>query len=336
MGSGGSDLLAVARSVKAMAASAAPSVNTASAISRFNAIKGREAATAPYEIAVGGVNIMVKPTHLSALGGGTLAFLAADDDTLADENTAFSPGLITLWTLTGVNGGTRFSGAGGWGFASGFRLAANPATGAGACSGSGPDGSAAGAVEGNGAGIVSSPLSEEDATVDVMGGIAANPWYLCVTIDNENEEEISAGNYFVDVNLTRARTDIERAFPPVGAAGIHVGVIRHDGTTVQIPFVTSYDGYTQRIVIVNRNKVDVSYALTFRAEGDGMIDGDNPHEGMAAGGQATVLKVADLVTLTGPTRASATLTVAATSGSIDVATTMVNKMDQSTDTVVLD
>ena len=52
--------------------------------------------------------------------------------------------------------------------------------------------------------------------------------------------------------------------------------------TVQIPFVTSYEGYTQRIVIVNRNKVDVAYALTFRAEGDGMRSmGDNPHEGMA-------------------------------------------------------
>ena len=35
-------------------------------------------------------------------------------------------------------------------------------------------------------------------------------------------------------------------------------MIKHDGTTVNIPFLTSYDGYVQRLVIVNRNKNDVS------------------------------------------------------------------------------
>ncbi len=333
-GSGGSNLVKVASSVTAMAASAAPSVNTASAISRFTAIKGAEAATAPYEIAVGGFNIMVKEGHLDAADGRDLTTVAAEDDTAVGTDD-FDAGDDTLWTLTGVNGGTRFHGTGGWAFASGFRFAAAPAKDAGACSGAGPDGSDAGPVEGDGAGIMSSPLSDEDATVDVMGGIKENPWYLCVTISNENDEEIPLGNYFVDVNLAPARTDT-RPFPPAGTAGIHVGIIKHDGTTVQIPFVTSYDGYTQRIVIVNRNKVDVGYSLTFRSEGDGMIDGDNPYEGMALADQATVLKVADLVTLTGPTRASATLTVASESIFIDVATTMVNKMDQSTDTVVLD
>ena len=77
----------------------------------------------------------------------------------------------------------------------------------------------------------------------------------------------------------------------MGRAGIHVGTIGHDGTTVQIPFVTSYDGYAQRIVIVNRNKVDVGYSLSFHVEGDGMIDGDNPYEGMAMAEQATVSRL---------------------------------------------
>ena len=143
------------------------------------------------------------------------------------------------------------------------------------------------------------------------------------------------GSYMVDVNLTRGANDVERPFPAKSKSGIVAGNITHDGTTVRIPYVTSYEGYTQRIVIVNRNKVDVSYSISFLAEGDGEIMGDNPHEGMLPGRQATVLKVDELVTLTDPTRASATLTVAARKGSIDVATTMVNKMDQSTDTVVL-
>ena len=321
------DVLTVASSVTAKAAPNNPVRNTASAVSRFTSISGQEAATRPYEISVGGFEVAVNGAHLDAADGESLTSNIPDPPTPA----------MSLYGQTGVNGSTRFHGDGGWAFASGFRFAAEPEAGAGQCSGAGPMGGAAGpqpADTPNGEGIAKSPLSEEDPTVDVIGGIAAAPWYLCVTISNENTDEIPAGSYMVDVNLTPARGDL-RPFPPMGMAGILAGQILHDGTTVQIPYVTSYEGYTQRIVIVNRNKVDVGYAITFRAEGDGEIMGDNPHEGMLMAGQATVLKVDELVTLSNPTRAAATLTVAATSGTIDVATTMVNKMDQSTDTVVL-
>ena len=332
--SGTTTLLTVARSVTAMG-KAGP-VNTALAATRFTAIDGKQRSTTPYEINLGGFDITVNGAHRNASTGNTLVSLTADagtpDDT-TDDPTAGTE--MTLWQQTGVNGGTRFYGDGGWDFVQGFRLAAQYEAGADGCSGAGPMGGRAGPQEGNGEGIVSSPLSEEDPTDDVVTAIAVNPWYLCVTISNENETTIPRGTYSVDVNLTPTRADNERAFPPMSAAGLEVGTIAHDGTTVQIPFVTSYDGYTQRIVIVNRNKVDVGYAITFRVEGDGEIMGDNPHEGMLMADQATVVKVADLVTLSNPTRAAATLTVAAKSGTIDVATTMVNKMDQSTDTVVL-
>ena len=58
-------------------------------------------------------------------------------------------------------------------------------------------------------------------------------------------------------------------------------------------------------------------------------------EGMAKGGMATVIKVADEVTFTNPTRGSGMLDIVSTPAMVDVATTMVNSMDQSTDTVVL-
>ncbi len=319
------ELLSVRHSVVVKTASASPELHTATATSRFTKLDGFTTRTSPYEVNFGGFDIQVTDSHRTP-NGQTIAEVA--------EATATS----TPWAQTGVNGGTRFYGDGGWAFASGFRLAGTPTGGTVAsCAGSGPDGSDPGPQDGDGAGIMSSPLSEEDPTDDVMGGIKEDPWVLCVTISNENEETIPEGVYNLDVNLslTTAQAAVQD-FPPNSKAGLTIAVIGHDGTTVQIPFVTSYDGYTQRIVIVNRNKVDVSYALEFRAEGDGMIDGSNPHEGMLMAGQATVLKVADLVTLSSPTRASATLTVAAKSATIDVATTMVNKMDQSTDTVVLD
>ena len=325
--SGSSDLLRIARSVKAASASGAvtPVTQTASAISRFTSISRYEAAPGPYEVSVGGFLISVNGTHLDADTGAALGGPEASPTTEMARWTR-----VGLRTGAAAHGSTRFYGDGGWAFASGFRFSdmENCALG------EGPDGSDPGPVEGDGPGIASSPVSEEDATDDVIGAIKEAAWYLCVTISNENEEEIPAGNYLMDVSLSPPLGST-RSFPPQGRAGVLVGRILHDGTTVRIPFVTSYEGYTQRIVIVNRNKVDVGYAITFHVEGDGELTGDNPHEGMAMADQATVLKVADLVTLTDPTRAAATLTVAARSGTIDVATTMVNKMDQSTDTVVL-
>ena len=331
--SGSGDLLKVARSVTAKGAPDSPSSLTASAARRFMAIKGMEAAAAPYEVSLGGFNVTVNGEHL-APDGMTL-------DAKAATGATQDPVEDTLYSQTGVGGATRFYGDGGFGFAAGFRFAGAPAADGGACSGAGPDGSAAGAVEGNGPGITTSPLTEveegEDApdANEVVGGLKAMPWYLCVSISHENEAEIPQGDYYMDINLALAEGDM-RPFPPQGATGIRVANIDHDGTTVQIPFVTSYENYTQRIVIVNRNKADVGFTLSFRAEGDGMIDGDNPYEGMAMGETTTVVKVADLVTLTAPTRASATMTLLAAPGTVDVATTLVNKGDGSTDTVVLD
>jgi hypothetical protein len=329
--SGSGDLLKVARSVTAAGAPDSPSMLTASAVSRFMAIKGMEAAMAPYEVSLGGFNVTVNGEHL------------APDGTTLMSNVAPAPAdpVVSLYSQTGVGGATRFYGDGGFAFAAGFRFAGQPDADGGACSGDAPDGSDAGAVEGDGPGITTSPLTEveegEDApdSNEVVGGLKAEPWYLCVSISNENEVEIPQGDYYMDINLAPAMDDM-RPFPPQAATGIHVANIDHDGTTVQIPFVTSYENYTQRIVIVNRNKADVGFTVTFRAEGDGMIEGDNPYEGMAMGGTTTVVKVADLVTLTDPTRASATMTLLAAPNTVDVATTLVNKMDGSTDTVVLD
>lgn len=320
---GSTTLLNVARSVSVMP-KAGPK-NSALATTRFTVIEGNQTSTRPYEINLGGFDVAVNGMHLTAATGQTLAF-GVDNGTPGDT----SDDVGSLWAQTGVNGGTRFYGDGGWGFASGFRLQ----SAADGCSGNGPDGSAPGPQEGNGPGITSSPLSEENPTVDVVAGIKEMPWYLCVTISNDNDVTIPSGVYFVDVNLERKRAENDRAFPPAAATGLQVGTIVHDGTTVHLPYVTSHDGYTQRIVIVNRNKVDVSFALTFRAEGDGEIDGMNPYEGTAIADQATVIKVADVVTLTNPTRAAATLTLAAKKGTIDVATTQVNKGDGATDTVV--
>ncbi len=156
--------------------------------------------------------------------------------------------------------------------------------------------------------------------------------YLCVTVKADNAERILEGEYVGDVTFGAA--DLARPIPPMGPEDLVLGEIKHDGTSVHIPYLTSHVGYTQRLVIVNRNKDDVFYKLTLHTEGDGTAD-PAMVEGMAMGDGTTVLKVADEVTFTSPTRGSGTLDIVSTSGMVDVATTMVNQMDQSTDAVVL-
>ena len=316
------DLLTVARSV---AVAPLSSDLIASAASRFTAIKGMEDAQAPYEASLGGFHISVSPTHLDP-----------DGAVLGTEQAA-------AYMTVGLVGSTKFSSDAGFAFASGFRFAGMPADGGGACSGASPDPAmtAAGAVEGNGPGITTSPLSEvkegDDApdANEVIGGIKEGPWYLCVSIDNENEVEIPVGDYSLDVTLGTGATDT-RPFPAVGDGPFTVGRITHDGTTVQIPYLTTYEGYNQRIVIVNRSKEDVAYSMTFSTEADVTATPGMAAEGMANGGATTVLRAVDVVTIEGGNRASAQVVLLSDPAKLDMATQVVNKMGGGTDTVVLE
>ena len=314
------DVLAVARSVSVAPLS---SDLIASAASRFTAIKGMEDAQAPYEASLGGFHISINATHLGPDG------MVLGDD--AD------------YTAVGLVGSTKFSSDAGFAFASGFRFAGVPDANGGACSGVSPDTAmtAAGAVEGNGPGITTSPLSEveegEDApdANEVIGAIKEGPWYLCVSIDNENEVEIAVGDYSLDVTLGTGAMDT-RPFPAVGDGPFTVGRITHDGTTVQIPYLTTYEGYNQRIVIVNRSKEDVAYSMTFSTEADVTATPGMAAEGMANGGATTVLRAVDVVTIEGGNRASAQVVLLADPAKLDMATQVVNKMGGGTDTVVLE
>ena len=115
-----------------------------------------------------------------------------------------------------------------------------------------------------------------------------------------------------------------------------MGRITRDGTTVHIPYLTTWEDYNQRIVVSNRGTNPAPYWITFRPE-----DGVTSTEGMYAtgtldGGSTIVLKATDVVTLEGGTRTAATFVAESPSSQIDVATIMVNLMNGSTDTVNYD
>lgn len=124
------------------------------------------------------------------------------------------------------------------------------------------------------------------------------------------------------------------ALPPGGSTGT-VGSIAHNGTTVEFPYLTTFKDYNQRVVMVNRSSADVTYSFSFTPE-----DGVTAANGTMATGtvkknSTAVVKVSDIVTLTGGTRAAGTVVIVAPKASISVATTQVNLSDGGTDTISL-
>ena len=169
----------------------------------------------------------------------------------------------------------------------------------------------------------------DKVTVAAADGITS----LCVAVPATNTAEIPEGEYTVEVDyegLTNA------AFPPLDMAETSIGRIRRDGTRVQIPYLTTFSGYRQNVVIVNRNTKPVAYTFKFVAEDGVAATPGEMAEGVVPAQGRAVLKATDIVSLAGKTRTAATLDVVAASGTVDVATVQVNMNDKGTDTVLLE
>ena len=156
--------------------------------------------------------------------------------------------------------------------------------------------------------------------------------HLCYTADN-GTTAIPEGVYGVSYTLTPAAAT--RTNQTTALSGT-IGEVVHNGTTVQLPYLTTFEDYNQRIVMVNRAASDAAYSISsFQTEnGVTATAGDKASGSIPAGG-TLVIKVTDAVTLAGGTRAAATLNIVAPSAKISVATTQVNLDDASTDTISL-
>ena len=119
-------------------------------------------------------------------------------------------------------------------------------------------------------------------------------------------------------------------------ASIRWASITRDGTTVHIPFLTTWADYNQRIVISNRGANEAPYWITFRPEAGVMATPGMYATGMLDANSTKVLRAMDVVTLEGRTRTAATFVAEAQRSQIDVATVIVNMMTGSTDTVNYD
>ena len=163
--------------------------------------------------------------------------------------------------------------------------------------------------------------------------LEAAPVYVCIMVDPEAEDAMR-------IPATRAYTAMgdymgiaDAAIGPMPEEQT-LGMVERNGTTVRLPYLTTYEQYNQRIIIVNRG-AEARYELDFTVE-DGVTAGakEDAATGMLAEDSTTILTVTDVVEFTGKTRGSGTLIVESQPGMIDVATTQVHRETGATDTIV--
>ena len=174
----------------------------------------------------------------------------------------------------------------------------------------------------------------DDATDD--DAVASVTNYLCIMVQGDDTDDMEAPR-IPDTDAYTAMASYtaleDAASGPMGLERM-LGMISRDGTTVHIPYMTTYEGYNQRIVISNRSSSDASYEITFRPEAGVTATAMDAAEGMLMANSTVTMKSTDLVELTGSTRTAATIVVEANRNSIDVTSVTVNKESRDTDTVV--
>ena len=165
-----------------------------------------------------------------------------------------------------------------------------------------------------------------------MASLILGEWHLCANVPSSNDDLLEEGDYLLTADFVPRR--IDRPLPPRSVEDVAVGTVWRDGTTVHVPRLTTASGHFQELIVVNRHRRLVDYVLVVLPDSGGVAL-PRVIPGKLARYGPTRLPVRELVTLRGADEASAMLAVASFPNMIDVATTVVNQVDNSTDTVVL-
>ena len=126
---------------------------------------------------------------------------------------------------------------------------------------------------------------------------------------------------------------------PAGNRTGEIGVIDRNGTSVNLTYLTAHPSYNQRVIIVNRSGQPVEYTLGELVEEDGIeVTTMDAASGTVGAGEKAVIRVDTMLMFeagnTTRRRAAGTLALNGPKEQISVATTQVNRMDGSTDTVL--
>ena len=159
--------------------------------------------------------------------------------------------------------------------------------------------------------------------------VAAGGASIC--LEETADKQIPTAPYMVTAKFAKAAD--ANAFAAPEFMG-ELGRFTRNGTTVHIPYMTTYDGYNQRLVLSNRGTTNAAYEIMFRPEDGVMASPKDMAMGTLMAGSTMTMKATDLVMLEGGSRTAATINLVAEPGNIDVTSVIVNKMSKDTDTVV--
>ena len=166
---------------------------------------------------------------------------------------------------------------------------------------------------------------------------------LCVNVDvlgkETNTVPIPVGDYIGTVSITGPTPGAD---PQMAATG-EIGLIRRNGASVVLPYLTTSEKHNQRLIIVNRGTRDVTIAnIVFTTEAGTEVELMPTVQAEIDAGllmipakSSYVARMDETISITGDSRrVAAHVAFAATPGALSVATTQVNVSDGSTDTVV--
>ena len=156
-------------------------------------------------------------------------------------------------------------------------------------------------------------------------------WYLCLMVAEDNDMPLPEGAFTAALEYGAVANAMGGGREDQTVA---VGSIARNGTTVQIPYLTTYMGYNQRIVLSNRSSAEAKYMIEFRPEMGVTPTAGDMAEGMLMPMSTKTLRAMDVVMLEGGARTAATITVVADPKMIDVTSVIINKETRGTDTVV--
>lgn len=175
-------------------------------------------------------------------------------------------------------------------------------------------------------------VSDTTMTLPINVSAFATAKHLCITVDNTDADmPMTIPNADSYIARTSYKGNANTVHAPMGKDN-KLGMITRDGTTVRLPYLTTFDGYKQLIIVTNRG-AEAKYSMTFSPEEGVTAEGTMMSEGMLPANATKVMKTTDVVTITGGARTAGTLIVEAARANIDVATNQVNKADGSSDTV---
>lgn len=150
--------------------------------------------------------------------------------------------------------------------------------------------------------------------------------YLCIEVDGETP--ITSTEYMATIDNTKISDAI---FDVSDQDGLSLGAIGRDGTSVRIPFLSTFTGYNHRLILTNEGATEATYRVTFSTEGDATATALARATGTVAANSTITIPVGQLVRIEGGARTAATVMA---EGQLGVATVLINQADGSSDTVV--